>query len=71
LVVLDASILSSYQITVEMSTIPTADHPLDDLLYDPVRVTAHSIINGVGFSIFGQMNNADAHGTYNINWFAR
>jgi hypothetical protein len=71
LVVLDDTIKETHKITVELSTEATVDHPLDDLLYDPIRVTTYDILDGVGFSIFGQMANAEANGTYNINWYAR
>jgi hypothetical protein len=46
----------------------TADHSVDELLIDPIRVTAHTIISGVGFTITGRMDNARANGTYKVNW---
>ena len=70
-VVFDPRISNTHQIGVEMSTLPTSDHPLEDLLYDPIRVAAYNIIGGIGFSVIAQMDNAVANGTYNINWFAR
>ena len=71
LVVNDSSITSEHQVTVELSSVPTAEHPLHDLLFDPIRVSTYGVTAGVGFSIFGQMANAEANGTYNINWYAR
>jgi hypothetical protein len=55
-------------IAVEMRIEATADHSVDDLLFDPIRVEAHTIVAGTGFTIFGKMGNARAHGLYLVNW---
>jgi|TARA_R110000822_G_scaffold37220_1_gene104348 hypothetical protein len=70
-VVTDYGIKSTHQVTVELSSVDTAEHPVDDLLIDPIRVIAYNIVNGSGFTIYGQMDNAEAHGSYNINWYTR
>jgi hypothetical protein len=71
LVVEDPNIKSTHQVSVELSSVATAQHPVDDLLVDPIRVIAYNILDGVGFTIYGQMDNAEAHGSYNINWYTR
>ena len=48
--------------------VATAEHAIDDLLIDPIRLDAHSFVDGVGFTITGTMDNARANGTYVINW---
>jgi hypothetical protein len=55
-------------ITVEMRIEATANHSVDDLLFDPIRVEAHTIVAGTGFTIFGKMGNARANGLYFVNW---
>jgi hypothetical protein len=47
---------------------PTADHTVDDMLVDPIRLSALSIVPGVGFTIFGAMDNAPANGKYLVQW---
>jgi|TARA_R110000796_G_scaffold174064_1_gene291008 hypothetical protein len=46
----------------------TADHPTDDLLVDPIRVMAGDISAGVGFTVYGTMENAPANGLYRVDW---
>jgi hypothetical protein len=48
--------------------VATAEHPVDDLLADPIRLEALSIVAGTGFTIYGEMENAPANGTYNVQW---
>jgi hypothetical protein len=47
----------------------TASHLIDDLLIDPIRVSIKSLINSTGFTVYGEMNNAEANGLYNVDWF--
>tara|TARA_R110000803_G_scaffold91491_2_gene158904 strand:+ start:677 stop:1102 length:426 start_codon:yes stop_codon:yes gene_type:complete len=47
----------------------TADHPVDDLLVDPIRTSVMDLIAGVGFTIYGEMDNATANGRYKVDWF--
>lgn len=70
-VVENPNIKSTHQVSVELSSVATAEHPVDDLLVDPIRVIAYNILDGVGFTIYGQTDNAEAHGSYNINWYTR
>lgn len=49
----------------------TPEHTVDDLIYDPIRVGNTAIVAGVGFTVFGIMDDASADGTYNINWIVR
>jgi hypothetical protein len=46
----------------------TADHSVDELLFDPIQVRALDIVAGVGFTIEARMFNARARGVYNVNW---
>lgn len=55
-------------IFADMRIEATADHPVDDLLIDPIRVEAYAIVNGTGFTIYGTMQNATANGLYRVNW---
>jgi hypothetical protein len=47
---------------------PTADHSVDELLFDPIQVRALDIVAGVGFTIEARMFNAPARGVYSVNW---
>ena len=46
----------------------TPEHPIDDLQIDPIIVLAKNLVVGVGFTIYGRMDNAEANGTYKIDW---
>ena len=46
----------------------TAEHATDDLLVDPIRLAYKDVIPGTGFTIYGEMDNARANGTYTIQW---
>lgn len=47
---------------------PTAEHPLDDLIYDPIEVSAGNIVAGTGFTIYGKMPYGKAYGNYTVAW---
>jgi hypothetical protein len=47
----------------------TANHSEDDLLVDPIRTSVKSLVEGVGFTIYGEMDNAPANGLYKVDWF--
>ena len=46
----------------------TEDHPVDDLLIDPIRVAVSSLVIGTGFTVHGAMDNAPANGKYKVQW---
>jgi hypothetical protein len=46
----------------------TEDHSVDDLLVDPIRIAIRSNVVGVGFTIYGEMDNAPANGKYKVQW---
>ena len=62
------SISATSVILVKMRIEDTADHIAEDLLIDPIRVEAFAIVPGVGFTIYGTMQNAPANGKYNVQW---
>ena len=62
------SISATSVILVKMRIEDTADHIAEDLLIDPIRVEAFAIAPGVGFTIYGTMENAPANGKYNVQW---
>jgi hypothetical protein len=49
----------------------TGEHSAEDLLVDPIRLAVKDLVVGVGFTIYGEMDNAEANGTYTINWIIR
>jgi len=61
----DSVVMASMRITA------TPEHLTDDLLVDPIRLAVKDLIAGVGFTIYGEMDNARANGTYKINWIIR
>ena len=52
----------------QMRVEATAEHPVDDLQIDPIRVLVKDLVVGTGFTLFGAMDNAPANGTYKIDW---
>ena len=62
------SISATSVVLVKMRIEDTADHVAEDLLVDPIRVEAFAIVPGVGFTIYGTMQNAPANGKYNVQW---
>ncbi len=55
-------------VIASMRIAATAEHPTDDLLVDPIRLAVKDLVAGVGFTIYGEMDNAEANGAYEINW---
>jgi len=55
-------------ITAQLRIEPTLEHPVDDLLFDPIRVAVKSVQEGQGFTLFGIMDNSEANGTYKVQW---
>jgi hypothetical protein len=62
------SISATSVVLVKMRIEDTADHVAEDLLIDPIRVEAFAIVPGVGFTIYGTMDNAPANGKYKVQW---
>tara|TARA_R110000822_G_scaffold270595_3_gene393490 strand:+ start:1144 stop:1779 length:636 start_codon:yes stop_codon:yes gene_type:complete len=52
----------------QMRVEATAEHPVDDLQIDPIRVLVKDLVVGTGFTLLGAMDNAPANGTYKIDW---
>jgi hypothetical protein len=46
----------------------TTEHATDDFLVDPIRLAYKDVVAGTGFTIYGEMDNARANGTYTIQW---
>lgn len=46
----------------------TASNTVDNHLIEDLQVIAHSVTNGVGFTIYAKCNTLVAHGIYNIGW---
>jgi hypothetical protein len=63
-----SQIASDTVIMVSMRIAATSEHTVDDLLTDPIRVAVKDLVVGVGFTIDGRMDNAEANGTYQVNW---
>jgi hypothetical protein len=63
-----SSITATSVVLVKMRIEDTSDHVAEDLLVDPIRVEAFAIVPGVGFTIYGTMENAPANGKYNVQW---
>lgn len=55
-------------VTAQLKIESTLEHPVDDLLFDPIRVAVKSVQEGQGFTLFGIMDNSEANGTYKVQW---
>jgi|TARA_R110000851_G_scaffold187422_2_gene337284 hypothetical protein len=62
------SITPTSVVLCKMRIEDTEDHIAEDLLIDPIRVEAFAIVAGVGFTIYGTMENAPANGKYKVQW---
>jgi len=60
---------STSRVMASMRLEATANHPVDDLQVDPIRVLIRDLIPGIGFTIYGEMDNASANGLYKTDWF--
>jgi hypothetical protein len=47
---------------------PTSDHPTDEILMDPPDIWAGPIVDGVGFTIYGQIREGVTTGTFKVGW---
>jgi hypothetical protein len=63
-----SSITSTSVVILKMRIEDTDSHVAEDLLIDPIRVEAFAIVAGIGFTIYGTMQNAPANGKYNVQW---
>ena len=63
-----SGITATSVILVALRVIATAEHTAEDMLVDPIRVAVKDLVVGVGFTIDGRMDNAQANGTYKVNW---
>jgi hypothetical protein len=63
-----ASITATSVVICKMRIEDTDDHTAEDMLVDPIRVEGFAIVPGVGFTIYGAMENAPANGKYNVQW---
>jgi hypothetical protein len=63
-----SGITANSVILVALRVIATAEHTAEDMLVDPIRVAVKDLVVGVGFTIDGRMDNAQANGTYEVSW---
>ena len=63
------TITSTSKVFCDMRIEATSTHSTDDMLVDPIRLLIKDLVIGTGFTIYGEMDNAKANGTYNVNWF--
>lgn len=62
------TILATSKVEAWLRLEATADHTLDDLIVDPIRVSAGNIVAGTGFTIYGEMPHGTAYGDYYVDW---
>jgi hypothetical protein len=63
-----SSITATSVVLLKMRIEDTDSHIAEDLLIDPIRVEAFAIVAGVGFTVYGTMENAPANGEYKVQW---
>jgi hypothetical protein len=66
-----AEVTADSVVMASVRVVATAEHATDDLLVDPIRLAVKDLVAGAGFTIYGEMDNAEANGTYQINWLIR
>ena len=68
LAISDANILSSSLVDAWLVAMPTANKLADDHWFDSVKVMAGSIVNAVGFTIYGKCTQGTASGKFTVHW---
>lgn len=63
-----SGITAASQIDAWLRIEATPEHSIDELLIDPVRVTAGNIVAGTGFTIYCDMPYGTAYGIYKVDW---
>lgn len=63
-----ADIASSSIVRAWVSPIATADHSVDEHIVEPLRVFAHSIVDGVGFTVSAVCDLGLTSGEFSISW---
>ena len=61
--------LTTSRVMATMRVEATASHSVDDMQIDPIRVLVKSLVTGDGFTIYGEMDNAQANGLFKVDWF--
>ena len=59
---------ASSRVRVHVSPTDTADHSIDEHIIEPLRAFAHSIVDGVGFTISAVCDLGSTHGVFRIDW---
>ena len=62
------AITSSSIVRAWVSPVATADHSIDEHVVEPLRVLAHSIVDGVGFTISVVCDLSLTSGEFSISW---
>lgn len=48
--------------------VATAEHDIDEVQYETLRITAGTIVAGTGFTIYGEVLNGKTYGNFTVNW---
>lgn len=65
-----ATVTVNTQVEAYLFPKATSDKSVDDHIVDSITVYAHSISDGVGFSITGRADAGLLTGKYNVRWIA-
>jgi len=63
-----ASILSTSKVEAWIRPEATPEHSLEETLIEPIKISAGNILEGTGFTIYGEVLNGKTYGTYKIDW---
>lgn len=59
---------ASSRVRVHVAPADTANHSIDEHIIEPLRVFAHSIVDGVGFTVSAVCDLGSTHGIFRIDW---
>ena len=68
LAIADTNILTTSLVDAWIAAISTADHSADEHYVENVKVMAGSIVNGVGFTIYGICTLGRTTGNFTVHW---
>ena len=63
-----AAILATSKVYVKVKLAATAEHTVDEILHENIRVQTSVPTPGVGFTIYGEYTFGTGSGTYSVDW---
>ena len=63
-----ASITATSKVEAWVRLSVTAEHSVDEVRVEALKITVGSIVAGTGFTVYGEVLNGRTYGNYTIDW---